>query len=454
MSRNAPTVTSPPWDTTTKRIVALLTLVALFFITRQIQGSAWTVLILSVVLAYLLSPVVTLFEQRLKIIGSYEIRRSIAVVLSWLVVLGVFGLGIGLIIPATVAQLREFADDLPGIIEDTEGDLRGILDRPITIGRYEVVPWQEIQNAFSPPEDSEDGPSTIADTLQNAVLSLADPALGVVGGIVTALVNTFFVLVLLFYMMRDGPLFVSYLVGTLPESYQGDARLLLHELGRVWNAYLRGQLLLCTAIGVATYFAALILGLPQPLLLGIFAGFLEFIPNIGPALSQIPALLFALTTDSATIPGLDAGLLYAVIVSLTYIVIQNLEAVFLVPRILGSSLDLHPSVVLIGVLVGAGSAGLLGVVLAAPTIATLRVLLRYVRGKLLDEDAFAVGPGSSTAQRGLIYALLRYLLSKRFPTLPAESGVQITHDAGGDTPREQPQEPPRQHPDMSGWMGG
>ena len=104
---------------------------------------------------------------------------------------------------------------------------------------------------------------------------------------------------------------------------------------------MRGQLLLCLAVGTATYIAALILGLPQPLLLGLVAGFLEFIPNLGPTLAQIPAVLFALTSSSSTISGLDAGLMYAVVVSLTYIGIQQLEAIFLVPRILGNSLNLH-----------------------------------------------------------------------------------------------------------------
>ena len=99
--------------------------------------------------------------------------------------------------------------------------------------------------------------------------------------------------------------------------------------------------------------------LPQPLLLGLVAGFLEFIPNLGPTLAQIPAVLFALTSSSSTISGLDAGLMYAVVVSLTYIGIQQLEAIFLVPRILGNSLNLHPFVVLVAILIGSNLAAFL-----------------------------------------------------------------------------------------------
>lgn len=449
MANNLPSMTSPPWDMTTKRIIALVTLIGLFLIAVQIGAAAWSAIIISVVLAYLLSPVVTFFEGRLRAIKSYEIRRSLAVLLTWLAMLGVVALGFALIIPAMVSQLRTFADDLPALIADTEEDLRDLLDRPIRIGGTEYVPWDQLEAALRTTGE-EDEDSSITNTLQDAVLSLADPALGFVGGVVSLVINLFFVLTMLFYLMRDGPIFAHHIVGVLPESYQGDGRRLLHELGQVWNAYLRGQILLSAAIGIATYIAALILGLPQPLLLGMIAGFLEFIPNLGPALSQIPALLFALTTDSATIPGLDAGLLYAVVVSLTYITIQNLEAIFLVPRILGSSLDLHPYVVLVGVLVGGSLAGVLGVVLAAPTIATLRVILRYVRGKLLDEDTFGSSSVEAGQARGLLYGLLRVLLSKRFPTMPADQDAEASRQSAANHGSES--ESDNHHPDMSGWL--
>lgn len=444
MSSSVPSVTSPPWSATTKRLVALAVIVVFFLFARQVDAAPWTGIIISVVLAYLLSPVVTFFEQRLRIVRAFEVRRTLAVVLTWLAVVGVIALGIGLVVPAMSAQLRQFADDLPTLAADTEADLRAVLDRPITIGRTTIVPWQELERTFA--GTGEDGErTTLTASLQDAVLSLADPALGLVGGAVTFVFTLFFVLVMLFYLMRDGPLFVEYLVEVVPDSYRGDVRRLLHELGLVWNAYLRGQLLLCLVIGVATYINALILGLPQPLLLAMVAGSLEFIPNLGPAIAQMPALLFALTTDSATIPSLDAGLIYAVVVSLSYIVIQNLEAVFLVPRILGHSLDLHPFVVLVSILIGANLYGVLGVVLAAPTAATLRLLLRYLRGKLLDEETFPAGPGYAATRGGLLRVLIRYFLGRRYPVLAPEgvenSARAVVEDADAaldDAPERSP----------------
>lgn len=442
MASKVPSVTSPPWSLATKRIVTLIVLGLLLLVARQVGAITWTAIAIAVLLAYLLAPVVTFFERRLSFIGSYEVRRTLSVVLTWLLVLGVFGLLIGLVVPATLVQLRQLADDLPELVESTQQDMENLLNKPITIGGATVVPWEELSRMLGTGQDDEEGAGLTA-SLQDTILSLADPALGVLGGAVSILVAAVFALIMLFYLMRDGPLFADYVIGGIPDSYQGDVRRMIHELGQIWNAYLRGQLLLCISVGTATYFAALILGLPQPLVLGLFAGFLEFIPNLGPTLAQIPAVLFALTTSSSTISGLDAGLMYAIIVSLTYIGIQQLEAIFLVPRILGHSLNLHPFVVLVAILIGSNLAGVLGVILAAPMVATIRLFGRYLRGKLLDEELFPALPTVPAQQTSLIFRLMRYWLSKRFPTMPAE--------VADPPPSDLVPEPGDQRTDVSEW---
>ncbi len=460
MSNQPPTVTSPPWSVTTKRIIAVIALGLVLFVARQVSASIWSALAVALVLAYLLSPVVTFFEHRLGIIKLHDVRRTLAVFLAWINVLGVLALILILVVPATVSQLRDFADTVPDVVASTEADLERLLNRPITVGDSTIVPWEEIQDAFRPQQDESDQDS-LTSSLQSTALSLADSVLAVVSGAVQFLITLAFALVLLFYLMRDGPQFAEYLAQATPETYRGDVRRLMYELGLIWNAYLRGQILLCLSVGVATYVAALILGLPQPLLLAFVAGFLEFIPNLGPTLAQIPALLFALTTPSSTIASLDAGLPYAIIVSLTYILIQNLEAIFLVPRIMGHSLNLHPFVVLLAVLIGANLMGVLGVVLAAPIAATIRLLGRYVRGKLLEEDVFP--SEEAYVHRGVnrfYLRLIHYLLSRRFPTLAADDGAArpagtpsalvVRSAAAADRPVVDPPPDPAE-PDVSHW---
>jgi predicted PurR-regulated permease PerM len=328
-------------------------------------------------------------------------------------------------------------------VQSTQEDIKAALDKPFTIGHFKVVPLHVLETVFSQDGSGDQGGGVTA-TVQDRLLSMANPAIGFLGGAFSFLLTTFFVLVMLFYLMRDGPMFVNYFVSAVPESYQGDARRMLYELGLVWNAYLRGQILLCLTMAVAVYLASLALGLPQPLVLGVLAGFLEFVPNIGPAVSYVPALLFAMTTSSTTIPGLHAGLPFAIVVLVTFMSLQQLEALFLVPRILGRSLDLHPFVVLISILIGASLAGVLGVVLAAPTVATLRLFGRYLRGKLLDEEVFPPMSAYVAQERSVFYRVMRYFWNRRFPEVPADGydPRQMGPDLVGETVEPS---------DVSGW---
>ncbi len=411
-----PSLTSPPWSTASKRLIALGAILALYLFLRRVDQSVFLTIAVTFILSYMLSPVVTFFERRMSGIQSYGTRRSLSVLLTWLLVIGGIAVFIALVVPVIFVQLRAFAEDLPDLLQNTEADIKEALDKRFRVGEYTINPWDELQQLIAPP--SADGQeTTLTQTLQDAVLRLSNPALDILGGVLSALLDLFFILVMLFYLMRDGPIFAAGVVNAVPESYQGDVRLLLHELGLIWNAYLRGQIILCLAIAAVVFTAALILGLPQPILLGIVAGFLEFIPNLGPALALIPAVMFSLTADSATIPSLQAGPLYALVVILTYTSIQQLEAMFLVPRVLGRSLDLHPFVILVAILIGANVAGIVGVVLAAPSVATIRLLARYLRSKLLDEEVFTIEP-AYVRQRGMIFRLIYFFLGHRFPVAP------------------------------------
>ncbi|NDJ77469.1 MAG: AI-2E family transporter [Chloroflexi bacterium] len=424
MSSKVPTVTSPPWNRNTKIIISLVLLGLVVLMALRINRSAWTAVALAMLLAYLFSPAVAFFEKRLKMVPGYDNRRTLAVLVTWIVVGGGFWLAGALLIPRMVEQSREFGEQLPEMIESTQADLEELLSTPIQVGGIELVPLEELENAFTSDSDSDTEGETSGDAvsnlLQSTVTSLAAPAINVLGGALSFIITTALVFVMSFYLMRDGPKFVEYIVSATPEAYRGDVLRLFRELSRIWNAYLRGQLLLCLAVGVATYIAASILGLPNPLILALIAGVLEIIPNFGPGLAMIPAVLFALTTDSSTLPGMEAGIVFGIVTGLTYIGIQNLEAMFLVPRIMGGSLDLHPVVVLIALLFGASLAGVLGVVLAAPSVATLRLFGRYIRGKLFDEEIFSTEPARAGQQRGAIYTLIRFFLSKRFPVRPTE----------------------------------
>jgi predicted PurR-regulated permease PerM len=350
---------------------------------------AWMIVLIAVILSYLLNPVVNLIEQWVLFkLPFRRVRRSLAVLLTLILVILLIGLVVILIVPPLANQIQEFLDELPDLVTSYEKQLEDFLSRPITIGKQTIIPWEEITNFTSGDEESNQQPFDLVNAVQEAASALSSPVVDVATVAVSFVFNILFMFVIMFYLMKDGSSFIHHIEHITPIEYQGDVRRLIYELGFIWNAYLRGQLLLGIIIGVETGLVAAVLGLPQPLVLGLVAGLLEFIPNIGPILSSVPAILFALISPSTTIPGLD-GLLFALVTAGAYVIIQQSEALFLVPRVMGQSLDLHPLAVLIGIISGAAVAGILGIILAAPVLATVRLLVLYIWGKLLDIDPFS-----------------------------------------------------------------
>lgn len=398
MNNHPPPISSSRWGARTKRHVVLMcgVVLAVLFINFM---SILPLVFSATLLSYLLFPVVDFYEQslsRFMPMGS----RSLSVFLTFATVIAGFTLILYLTIPAFIAQLEKLGRDLPSFVDDVEADVEDWLSQPISLNGEPilidgemVIPLERFQEITGQEELSELAQVQNFDVFQmitNVIGSLGDltgPAFSVLGGFFNTIVNIGFLIVIMFYMMRDGEFFVAQVVNIAPPSYQGDIRRLLYELGKVWHAYLRGQILLGLVVGVMVYIAALILGLSNAPLLGVIAGFLEVIPNFGPFIALIPACISALISGSTTFPFLE-GLPLALIVIVVWTLIQNIEAMFIVPRVMGNSLNLHPVVVIIAVIAGASVAGILGIILAAPLTASGRVFGRYFYGKLFDFDPF------------------------------------------------------------------
>lgn len=383
-----PHISSPPWSNRTKRLVILVCGGLLFLLWLQLL-QIWTIVIIAVLIAYLLNPIVNFFDHHiLRRIPFDSLRRSLAVLLTLLsVILVLVAVGI-LIVPPLAIQMQQFVVQIPDLVDSYERQLEDTLSYPISFGQSEVILWDEIQAWVGASENDVANSPAFGDAIRDAAFALSRPVVGIATLAVSLVFNFLFTLVILFYLMRDGSGFVNSIIKNAPPSYKADIKRLALELQRIWNAYLRGQILLGIIVGVTTGISASILGLPQPLVLGLLAGFLEFIPNIGPLLASVPGVLFALVFPSTTIPALQ-GIPFAIAVAIMYVIIQQGESLFLVPRVMGQSLDLHPVAILIAVLSGAAIGGILGIILAAPVLATMRLFFIYIWGKLTDTDPFA-----------------------------------------------------------------
>ncbi|HLI90839.1 MAG TPA: AI-2E family transporter, partial [Ktedonobacteraceae bacterium] len=205
--------------------------------------------------------------------------------------------------------------------------------------------------------------------LQGQLLNTARDAAGSVvpllTGVADALLNVVIVAVLSIYFLIDGQRVTAWLRRNAPVSLRRQTRFTLDTLNRVVGGYIRGQLLLCTLIGVLVGVGMAIFHVPYALLLGVLAFLLEFIPILGTLVSGAICVLLALTQ----------GWFIAVLVLAYFIGVHILEGDIIGPRLVGKAIGLHPIVSIAALIAGAELFGIWGALFASPVAGLLQALL-------------------------------------------------------------------------------
>jgi predicted PurR-regulated permease PerM len=190
------------------------------------------------------------------------------------------------------------------------------------------------------------------------------------------------------YLLKDRVALMGAFDRSIPETWRFDVWAVLKTVERVFGQWVRGQIVLALSVGVLT-FVGLVLAseLIDPIfgryaiLLSVIAAVLELIPIIGPIIAAIPAVLLAATAG----PGTTIAAL------VLYTLIQQVENNFLVPKIQGDAVELHPALVMFAIIVGGSLAGLLGAILALPITAAVRDVIRYLFRRLSPDQPEALG---------------------------------------------------------------
>jgi HAD superfamily hydrolase (TIGR01549 family) len=370
---------SPRWGQTTKLLVAA-TLLFLAGWVVYLFRSILAPLIIACLIAYIFSPLVGWLSRHL------HIARGWSTLLLYVIALAALAAAPAFTVPAVGNQVIELWKDLDTIVEWVIKWLEQ--DREVyALGYVIAIPGLEIPSFEFNLEQA-------IGFLEGAISPIGRGAFSVIMTVATGVGWVVFVAMVAAYLMVDAERVGPTLLRVVPPRFRDEATKLGEQINRTWNKFLRGQLVLSVTVGLLTWVAMAAIGLPFALALGAMAGVLEVIPGFGPFLAAIPAVLIALFQGASYLP--TSNLITAFIVIGIYILIQNIENKFLVPRIIGSSLKLHPLIVFVGVLAGATVAGILGALLAAPVLATVRDLLKYTYAKLADLDPFPEPPSFAT----------------------------------------------------------
>ena len=374
------------WDAPTKRIVAVG--LGLFFIYVLILSrSVLPFLIIAALIAFLLAPIVNFLNQKL------YLPKALAVIIAYLLMALFLTLFPLILIPAVLNAFGDINIDWVALLQQLLVWARTTLESWRTIRIWDISydlsgsidPALEALNNISPTQFI---PSL--DTVIASIPTTLQFTWGVASNVLGRIASSFLAFMLTFvfsvYLTVDGGKFVQGFISLVPAAYRSDMRELHRRIKAIWSAYFRGQFILAVVIGVMTWVVGIIIGLPGAFALAVIAGAMEILPNIGPVLAAIPALLVALVQGSTVLP--TGNFTFMLIVMGAYMLIQQTENNLVVPKILGEAVELHPLFVMAGVIVGATVAGILGALIAAPTIASARVLVAYAYAKILDEDPF------------------------------------------------------------------
>jgi predicted PurR-regulated permease PerM len=341
-------------------------LAVVLYIVWQARGALFPFAV-GAILAYALSPLVDLMASVIPARSHRGdlYRRGVAVVLLYTVaILGIVAAGAALI-PLAADQIAQFVDDLPETVEDARLQANEWLEQ------YRSRVPQDIQDRVD--EIGADAGTAVADAVASGMrrsISLLTGTLTIVFGFV---IVPFF----MFYALRDRPYVANNFINAVPEEARQDVRNLLLIADRLLGRYIRGQLILGVVVGVAVGVGLTLLDVELSLALGLFAGVTELIPIIGPWIGAVPGLIIV----AATNPDLILP------VALLYLLVQQVENLFLVPRIQGQAVEIHPAMILLLLAAGGAAFGFLGLVVIVPLAAILRELFWYADRRLRGSSA-------------------------------------------------------------------
>ncbi|HEY3208680.1 MAG TPA: AI-2E family transporter [Actinomycetota bacterium] len=309
-------------------------------------------LLLALVIVYLLNPIVSRLQAR-------GLPRVWGTLLTYVVFLAIVGVALRFLIPIVADQVSSFVSSVPGLLGRAQESLADAARR---LGIE--VKSTDILASLSP---------------QGQAGSFITRIFSFTAGFLHALIVFVLGAVVGFYLLVDLPKVQRAAIALVPLRRRDEVRSVLEKMGRALGGYFRGQLLVAAFVGVASMLGLFIVGLPYWALVGAVAGLFNLIPLIGPFIGAVPALFIAFTTrDTGGLLHLEPGWPMAVGASLALLVVQQIDNHIISPNVMARTVKLHPVTVMLGLLIGGTLAGLVGMLLTVPVIASAKIVLLHL----------------------------------------------------------------------------
>jgi predicted PurR-regulated permease PerM len=373
MTETTPSKIGPQWSPATRRFVVIAVVTITFLLLAFTLSGVLAQLVLAALLAFLFDPLIGWLHRRL------EFPRWLGILVVYLLIAAVMFFAVLVLPVMLVNSLTQI--DLSEISASFDQWLAGIAQDMSTVTIFgTTVDLSPIVDAINEATTDQE-PSG---QLLNVIVGTISATAGVFGVAISVLGFLVFTLLVAIYLSGGARRFLTSALKLFPESARPEARELGASVNTVWNDYVRGQVVMGVIIGTTTWIVTWLLGVPGSFALGVIAGALECIPTFGPIIATIPAVIVALFQGSDRFVAMD-NLLFAVIVTVAYVLIQQLESSILAPKVMGNAVVLPPIIVLIAITAGLQVWGILGAIVAVPVVATFKTVTRYLWMKAVPD---------------------------------------------------------------------
>ncbi len=318
------------------------------------QKAIFTPFLIAMIFAYVFNPLIDLFNRTLKI------NRAVSIFLVYIILIAST---VGVIILVTQSILSESENIRINFVNFSKTLQKEFAGTPDLFKFF----FTEYVEGF--PRNQI--PSTLSFPLFTKAFS--------------GVINLFIFLFAAFFFLKDGRRMTDRLVKVLPAEYRSDGMDLIKKINVVLSSYLRGQIILILAMMVMLYSAFSILGVRNALTLSLMSAIFEIVPIIGPIVAGIVGTFVIIISGGITtfqIPILQSILILVLIYAIT----RYIQDYAIAPFVIGRATHLHPLIILFSVIAGEHLYGILGVILAIPVAASLKIVYSFIFDKIRQKD--------------------------------------------------------------------
>jgi predicted PurR-regulated permease PerM len=319
-------------------------------------------LLLAVVVVYLLNPVVSALEQR-------GVPRVAGAGVVYVLFLCLVALAVSLLVPVVTRQVSQVIDHFPGYVADAQAQVRRVAARFGAEPNFRLDADQ-VRNWLAAGDNRQ--------AVTRYLTGLRSFTSSLLSGLVIFVIGP----IMAFYLLVDLPRLRRGAMALIPPGRRDEVRSLMERIGQAVGGFFRGQLLVALFVGVASSLGLWAVGLPFWLLVGIVAGVFNLVPLIGPFIAGGLAVIIAL------VGGEPLTALWAALVLLA---VQQLDNHLISPNVMSRTVQLHPVVVMLALLVGASFAGLFGMLVIVPLVAVAKIVFLFLWSRYVDYSDDLVG---------------------------------------------------------------